>query len=112
MLDAIFQTWWGKTAAYALLASVGGFLGHIMRALDRSDRISWLRAMIESLAAGFVGILVTLACNALSLNDQWTGLIVGVCGWLGANASIRILEKVAFKKLGVGSDVTNDQTSQ
>lgn len=96
-----WETWWVKAAMYAALASFGGFLGHIMRSLDGSIPISYGRAIIEGLAAGFVGLLVMLMCNAMNLSDQWTGVIVGVSGWLGANASIRMLEKKVFRQLGL-----------
>jgi hypothetical protein len=76
-----------------------------MRALDESANISYGRACIEGLAAGFVGLLVMLMCNATNFSDQWTGVIVGVSGWLGANASIRMLEKLVFKKLGISNDL-------
>lgn len=72
-----------------------------MRSLDKSHPIGYGRASVEGLAAGFVGLLVMLVCNELSLSEQWTGVIVGVAGWLGANASIRMLEKQVFHKLGI-----------
>ena len=77
-----------------------------MRALDKSTTISYGRACVEGLAAGFVGLLVMLMCNATNMSDQWTGVVVGVSGWLGANASIRMLEKLVFKKLGINTGMT------
>jgi len=79
------------------LATFGGFLGHVMRALDKSTPISYGHACLEGLAAGFVGLLVMLMCNATNMSDQWTGVVVGVSGWLGANASIRMLEKLSSR---------------
>lgn len=103
-------SWWAsgcvKAILYAALATFGGFLGHIMRALDKSTPISYGRACVEGLAAGFVGLLVMLMCSATNMSDQWTGVIVGVSGWLGANASIRMLEKLVFKKLGINTGTT------
>ena len=81
-------------------------MGHIMRSLDKSTPISYGRACVEGLAAGFVGLLVMLICNATALSEQWTGVVVGVSGWLGANASIRMLEKLVFRKLGLSTGVT------
>ena len=95
-----------KTILYAALAAFGGFFGHVMRDLDKSTPISYGRACLEGLAAGFVGLLVMLMCNATNMSDQWTGVVVGVSGWLGANASIGMLEKLVFKKLGIDTGVT------
>lgn len=97
----IWDLWWVKAIAYAVLATLGGTIGYIMRVIDHSLPLSWGRAVIEGLAAGFVGLLFMLACSAMGLSDQWTGVLVGVAGWLGANASIRILERVVFNKLGI-----------
>lgn len=101
-----WMSWWVKAILYAALATFGGFLGHVMRALDTSTQISYGRAFVEGMAAGFVGLLVMLMCNATNVSDQWTGVIVGVSGWLGANASIRMLEKLVFKKLGIDTGLT------
>lgn len=79
-------------------------MGHLMRLFDAKEPIRWGRAVIEGIAAGFVGLLVLFACGAMNLSEQWTGVIVGVSGWLGANASIRVLEAVVFKKLGITKD--------
>lgn len=95
-----------KAILYAALATFGGFLGYVMRALDKSTPISYGRACVEGLAAGFVGLLVMLMCNATNMSDQWTGVVVGVSGWLGANTSIRILEKFVLKKLGINTGMT------
>jgi len=92
---------WLRVFAYASFAAIGGFLGHVMRTMDAKEKINWVRAALEGIAAGFVGLLVMLACNAMGVPAQWTGVIVGVCGWLGANATIRILEKMVRKKLGI-----------
>lgn len=99
--------WWLKAIAYAAFASFGGFMGHVMRTFDNRERIQWGRGLVEGVAAGFVGLLVLFVCQAMDLSEQWTGVIVGVSGWLGANASIRMLEQVVFKKLGI--DVNPDQ---
>ena len=105
-LTSWWTSWWVKAILYAALATFGGFLGHVMRALDKSDQISYGRACFEGLAAGFVGLLVMLMCSATNMSDQWTGVVVGVSGWLGANASIRMLEKLVFKKLGINTGLT------
>jgi hypothetical protein len=101
-LNSWWLSWWVKMLLYALLAALGGFLGYVMRSLDsKTHPVSYRRASVEGLAAGFVGLLVMLVCSATNMSEQWTGVIVGVAGWLGANASIRMLEKLVFKKLGI-----------
>lgn len=90
-----------KAVAFAVLASFGGALGYIMRSIDNNAPIKIGFVFVQAGAAGFVGMLVYLSCVALNLSDPWTGVIVGVCGWLGANSTIRILEKLVYKKLGV-----------
>ena len=94
-----FSLW--QLLFYPLFSSVGGFLGYVLRQMDAGNKVSMIRALFESAGAGFVGVLVMLICQALGLGAQWTGVIVGVCGWLGATASIRMLEKIAWRKLGV-----------
>lgn len=97
------EPWWLKALAYATFASFGGLMGHVMRTYDRQEKVNWPRAAVEGVAAGFVGLLVLFVCQAMDLSEQWTGVIVGVSGWLGANASIRMLEQVVFKKLGLST---------
>jgi ABC-type transport system involved in cytochrome c biogenesis permease subunit len=100
------ETWvwlvWLKLALYAMFAALGGMLGHVMRALDKREQIMWFRALVEGIAAGFVGMLFYLVCQAMGMSEQWTGVIVGVSGWLGATASIKLLESAVYKKLGLG----------
>lgn len=101
MNDTDLTAWWFKAFAYAAFSSLGGVLGHLMRSLDKPGKISWGRCIVEGIAAGFVGLLVLLMCQAMDLSEQWTGVIVGVSGWLGASATIRMLEIVIRKRLGV-----------
>lgn len=93
--------WWLRMLGYALFAATGGTLGHILRTMDGDKPIRWRMAFAQGVGAGFVGVLVLLACQAMKLNEQWTGLTVGICGWMGASATIVILEKVVFKRLGL-----------
>lgn len=95
--------WLQKVLMYVSLAVIGGALGHVMRTAD-GGRIRWGRVLLEAASAGFVGFLMLLMCNAYGLADEWTGLLVGVSGWLGANTSIGLLEKVVYNKLGLSND--------
>lgn len=94
--------WWLRYGGYALFAAIGGFVGHVIRTIDKDDgKVNWWKAVAQGLGAGFVGLLVLMACQASGLSEQWTGLVVGVSGWLGASTTILALEKLVWGKLGV-----------
>lgn len=102
---------WLRVFIYAAFASLGGILGYSMRMLEHGAPIKLTMAIIEGMASGFVGLLMFLACNQLGLSPEWTGVIVGVSGWLGANATLRILEILVYKKLGIEKpEASNDKS--
>lgn len=76
-------------------------MGYILRSIEKGTGVSLTRALLEAFAAGFVGTLTTLACMAMKIDPMWSGVIVGVSGWLGATSTIRMLEKLIYKKLGI-----------
>jgi hypothetical protein len=95
---------WLAPLLYALFAGFGGCMGYIMRSLDSDKKINLWRMLFEGGASAFVGVLMMLVCQAYNMSPQWTGVLVGVSGWLGASASIRLLEKTIEKKLGIGDE--------
>ena len=101
---------WLRVFIYAAFASVGGMLGYSMRMLEHGVPINLKMAAVEGMASGFVGLLMFLACGQLGISQEWTGVIVGVSGWLGANATLRILEILVYRKLGISKPevVDND----
>lgn len=100
---------WLTATGYTLLAAVGGLLGYVMREHDKGNPLSGLRALTEAVSSGFVGFLVMLLCRAMGLDPLWTGPVVGVFGWLGANVSIRLLERIVYEKLGIKLRANTDK---
>lgn len=92
---------WLTAAGYTALAAVAGLLGYVMRENDKGNRLSLWRAVAETLSSGLVGFLVMLLCRAMGFDPLWSGFVVGIFGWLGASASIRVLERVVYDKLGI-----------
>ena len=99
---------WLKLIIYAVFAGVGGFLAHIVKCLENNSPISRIKCIVAAFASGFVGILMVLLCTILKLDMAWTGLIVGVSGWLGAEATIQGLSVIVRKKLGIEKDTRPD----
>lgn len=96
--------WWTKALAYAAFSTIGGVIGHLMRTMNKGGKITIGRCMVEGIAAGFVGLLVLLLCESMGMGEQWTGVIVGVSGWLGASATIQTLEGIVRKRLNIKND--------
>lgn len=88
-----FKGWWLTTVLFVLLAAAGGFIGSILRAVDAKEKVSRVVVIVETLASAFSGMLVILLCQALGMSLQWTGLVVGVCGWVGGRTTMLWLEK-------------------
>lgn len=86
---------------YAAFAGIAGLLGHTLRTLESGGQLTMLRSLAEMAGAALVGVLTLMACKAMSLETMWTGVTVGVMAWLGANASIRVLEKMVYQRLGI-----------
>lgn len=87
--------------ALALFSAFGGFMGYIMRTIDARKKISWATAFINGGASGFVGLIVIFVCQESGLSIGWTGAIVGICGWIGAGATIAVLKNLLFKKFAI-----------
>lgn len=102
--------WWIKLASYVALAITGGVLGYLMRALESGQKPSLSRFLVEGFSAGFAGLLILLLCRVGGVGEEMTGVIVGVGGWLGASATIRKLEPLVFKRVGVSNESDNKQS--
>ena len=83
---------WVLPILLVFLAALGGLIGSMIRMIDKEGKITWGLVAVETLASAFSGIIVMLLCSALGFNLQWSGVIVGVCGWFGGRAAMGWLE--------------------
>ena len=97
-----------ETALFSAFAGLGGILSYCLRQLNLDSKPIMSRAILEGFSSAFVGLLAMFACKALELDWYWSGVVVGVFGWLGANASITVLTSLVRKKLGVDDVVGKD----
>lgn len=95
-----------ESIVFAAFAGLGGLLSYLLRSLNRDQKPSLSKSIVETLSSGFVGVLAMLCCKALNIDILWSGVIVGVFGWLGAEASIVMLAGLLRRKLGI--DVNGD----
>ena len=86
---------------FAGFSAVGGLLGYLMRQATREQPIKLSRATLEAVASGFVGVVTMFLCHAIGLPWYWSGAMVGVLGWLGAEASIVVIARVIRGKIGL-----------
>lgn len=89
----IFDREWWLAVFLVLLAATGGLLGSVLRGLESETGVRWFVVGVETLASAFSGVIVMLLCNYLDLDYRLTGVIVGVCGWVGGRTAMFWLEK-------------------
>jgi hypothetical protein len=92
---------WLEALIFSGLASFAGLMGYLMRNVNDRRVITWERTLLETFASGFIGFMSMLICKAMNLSYEWTGVIVGVLGWLGATVSMQLFERIVRKKLGI-----------
>lgn len=111
MIEQPPEHWWVylRAAGYALFAAIAGALGYVLRSMDSGMPVTFARTFVEALSAGFVGVVMMWLCQVAGLSPQWTGIIVAVSGWLGANATIQVVQRLVWNKLGLNpKDVDHD----
>jgi hypothetical protein len=99
---------WLRTGANALFAGCAGALGYVMRTMDAHEKVNWKRALVEFFASAFVGYLSMLICRSMGMSFELTSVTVGICGWLGAAASIQVLQKFVWKNMGLTNRSNQD----
>lgn len=103
---------WIQLVAVAAFAAVGGAIGAVLRAMDASEPLSFTRALVEFLAAGFVGALSGLLCSAWGLSIVWTAFIAGTFGMLGARATIQVMQRFVWTKLGLNRSSQDEKPAE
>ncbi len=90
-----------KSWAYILISAVGGVLGHMMRRLGAQQPIHIGETTLQGVGAAFAGYLVLLGCRSAGIPPEISGVIIGLCGWLGADATLMLLQSYIYKKLKI-----------
>jgi len=103
---------WIRLLAVSAFAAVGGAIGAVLRAMDASQPLSVTRALIEFFAAGFVGALSGLLCSAWGLSIVWTAFIAGTFGMLGARATVQVMQRFVWAKLGLNRSSQDGKPDQ
>lgn len=100
----MFEEWKDFIVSVALgglLAAFSGAIGYLHRQVSGKRAISWLEGVVRALGSGVVGMLVAMLCVAMELSIPWTGFLVGTAGWLGADITMVLLEKIVHKRIGL-----------
>lgn len=92
---------------FALFAGVGGILSYLMRSFTQGFTPALSRALVESLSSAFVGVIAMLICKAMDIDIYWSGAVVGLFGWLGAETSMVLFTKLVKSRLGLGEKCNN-----
>ncbi|SEO76576.1 LydA holin phage, holin superfamily III [Luteibacter sp. UNC138MFCol5.1] len=99
---------WLQGVAFAAFAMLAGVLGRVVRDMNENHPVKFWPTCVQGLASGFVGLLVMWLCQIAGLSLQWTAVTVGVSGWLGAEASIQVIQRLVWKQLGLNRSRDND----
>lgn len=100
-----------QAVAIVALATVGGLLGYLSRASDSGERVTFGQMALKAGSAGFCGCLVFFACQWSGLDWLATGILAGLAGWMGAEATIQVLTNQVRKRLGLDREENRDDRS-
>lgn len=100
-----WDSWIVRALAYVSLSTIGGIIGYILRSMENRKKILISHLLARAAGSMFAGFIILLLCQAMALDYIWTGVVVGLFGWLGADVSIKLVETFVFKKLGIESKV-------
>jgi hypothetical protein len=66
----------------AILLASGGALARLLNTKHK-NKLKWRMILAEIFMAGFSGILVLMAADAIGVSGNWVGVICGISGWSG-----------------------------
>lgn len=93
---------------YIVIAAVGGVLGHMMRRVRSQQIITVGETALQGVVAAFAGFLVLLGCRSLGVPSDISGVLVGLCGWLGGDASLMLMQSYVCGKLKIRKEKVRD----
>lgn len=104
MLTILVDYWY-----YIAIATIGGVLGHMMRKLAGCRKIMVGETILQGASAAFAGTLILFACRAMGAPEELSGVLVGLCGWLGADASLMVLQTYIYRRLYIDKEHDDDK---
>lgn len=90
-----------KMIGYTVLAAIGGFLGYTVNQQENNKAFKLRNASVQSAGSGFVGFLVYMLCQSMGIDGPFVGTIIGVLSYLGVTATMQILKRFVYEKLGI-----------
>lgn len=87
-----------------VLAGIGGLLAAFTQALEKGTPTNKRELAVQFCSSAFVGYLVYSLCLAIGIDGLWLGPICATFGWMGALATMQVLRRFVFSKLGIEDD--------
>lgn len=92
-----------KFMAVVALAIFGGVIGYMSRAAESNEPVTIGTLIVQAAGAGFAGVLIFLAGSLYDIDWRLIAIVSGIGGWMGADATLRLMSKWARRKIGDGS---------
>lgn len=100
-----------KYILFPLVATLGGIVNYSKRAV-MNGKFSRVEFIIEAVSASFIGLMVTLAGDAMQLSPHWLGMGAGMAGWMGADFVKAIFEQFVRSKIGATATIEEPSRGQ
>lgn len=83
-----------KTYFFAIVAGIGGLIKYL-----KGSNFTLQGLFIRIVSSAFTGWLIGLLALSFQLSTEMSYAICGICGYLGADTTISLLEKFIKKKI-------------